>query len=137
MFFLLKWSSADFSILKSAEGILPTPINTEHSPLRRRQINGKRIQSNTKMSKLNSTSDDQYFFIASQESGLVLEISVGKKGGDLILSKARGTPNQLWRLDENRRLVSRLGLVADIKGKNKRGGTVCHAWTAHDDLNQK
>ena len=89
------------------------------------------------MSKLNSTSDDQYFFIASQESGLVLEISAGKKGGDLILSKARGTPNQQWRLDENRRLVSRLGLVADIKGKNKRGGTVCHAWTAHDDLNQK
>ena len=89
------------------------------------------------MSELNSTSDDQYFFIVSKYSGLVLGISTGKKGGDLILSKVRGKSSQLWRLDEDRRLVSKLGLVADIKGKNKKPGTVCHAWKAHDGLNQK
>ena len=89
------------------------------------------------MSELNSTLDDQYFFLASEYSGLVLEISTGKKGGDLVLSEARGKSSQLWRWDEDRRLVSKLGWVADIKGKNKKAGTVCHAWKAHDGLNQK
>ena len=89
------------------------------------------------MSKLNSTPDDQYFFIVSKYKGLALGISTGKKGGDLVLSEARGRSRQLWRLDEDHRLVSKLGLVADIKGKNKKPGTVCHAWKAHDGLNQK
>lgn len=93
------------------------------------------------MSECKSTKDDhlvpQYFLIVSQENGLVLDISTGKKGGDLILSKARAKSSQLWRLDEDRRLVTKLGLVADIKGKNKKAGTVCHAWKAHDGLNQK
>ena len=93
------------------------------------------------MGEFKSTNDDhlvpEYFLIVSQENGLVLDISTGEKGGDLVLSEARGKSSQLWRLDEDRRLVSKLGLVADIKGKNKRGGTVCHAWKAHDGLNQK
>lgn len=93
------------------------------------------------MSECKSTKDDhlvpEYFLIVSQENGLVLDISTGKKGGDLVLSKARGKSSQLWRLDEDRRLVTKLGLVADIKGKNKKAGTVCHAWKAHDGLNQK
>ena len=89
------------------------------------------------MSKLNSTPDDQYFFIVSKYKGLALGISTGKKGGDLVLSEARGRSRQLWRLDEDHRLVSKLGLVADIKGKKKKPGAVCHAWKAHDGLNQK
>ena len=93
------------------------------------------------MGEFKSTKDDhlvpEYFLIVSQENGLVLDISTGEKGGDRVLSEARGKSSQLWRLDEDRRLVSKLGLVADIKGKNKRGGTVCHAWKAHDGLNQK
>ena len=89
------------------------------------------------MSKLNTTPDDQYFFIVNEDSGLVLEISTGKKGGDLVLCKARGESSQLWRMDEDRRLVSKLGLVADIKFKNKKAGAVCHAWNAHGGLNQK
>ena len=89
------------------------------------------------MSELNSTPDDQYFFIVNQTNGKVLDILTGKKGGDLVLSKARAKSSQLWRLDEDRRLVSKLGLVADIKGKNKKPGTVCHAWNAHDGFNQK
>jgi len=79
----------------------------------------------------------KYFFVASQKNGLVLDISAGTKGGDLVLSEAHGKPSQLWRWDEDCRLVSKLGLVADIKGKKKEPGTVCHAWDAHDDLNQK
>ena len=59
------------------------------------------------------------------------------KDGDLVLSKAQGKLSQLWRWDEDCRLVSKLGLVADIKGKNKKAGTVCHAWDAHDGLNQQ
>ena len=43
----------------------------------------------------------------------------------------------MWRWDEDCRLVSKLGLVADIKDKNKKAGTVCHAWDAHDGLNQQ
>ena len=89
------------------------------------------------MSKLNSIPDDHYFFVVSEYSGLVLEISTGKKGGDLVLSEARGKSSQLWRLDEDQRLVSKLGFVVDIKGKNKKAGAVCHAWNAHDGLNQK
>ena len=78
----------------------------------------------------------EYFLIVNQENGLALDISTGKKGGDLVLSEARGKSSQLWRLAEDRRLVSKLDLVADIKGKNKNAGTVCHAWKAHDGLNQ-
>ena len=93
------------------------------------------------MGEFRSTKDDQlepeYFLIVSQRSGLVLDIATAKKGGDLVLSEARGKSSQLWRLDEDRRLVSKLGLVADIKGKKKKAGGVCHAWKAHDDLNQK
>ena len=89
------------------------------------------------MAEFKSTKDD-YFSIVSQENGLVLDISTGKKGGDLVLSKAvRGKSSQLWRMDEDRRLVSKLGLVADIKGMDKKAGAVCHAWKAHDGLNQK
>ena len=79
----------------------------------------------------------KYFFLASQKSGLVLDISAGTKGGYLILSEAQGKPSQLWRGDEDCRLVSKLGLVADIKGKKKKAGTVCQAWEAHDGFNQK
>ncbi len=79
----------------------------------------------------------QYFFIASQKNGLVLDISTGEKGGNLVLGKAHGGPSQLWRWDEDYRLVSKLGLVADIEGKRKKAGAVCHAWNAHDGLNQK
>ncbi|KAL9968186.1 hypothetical protein ACROYT_G026529 [Oculina patagonica] len=80
----------------------------------------------------------QFFFIASQHyNGFVLDISTGKKGGNLVLWEAYGGPSQLWRWDEDCRLVSKLGLVADIKGKRKKAGTVCHAWIAHDGLNQK
>ena len=79
----------------------------------------------------------EYFLIVSQENELVLDISTGTIGGDLVLSEARGKSSQLWRWDEEGRLVSQLGLVADIKGENKKAGTVCHAWEAHDDVNQK
>ena len=93
------------------------------------------------MSELISSLDDQlssqYFFIASQQNGFVLDISTAEKGGNLFLSKAHGRPGQLWRWDEDCRLVSKLGLVADIEGKSKKAGAVCHAWNAHDDLNQK
>ncbi|KAL9968188.1 hypothetical protein ACROYT_G026531 [Oculina patagonica] len=81
--------------------------------------------------------ESQYFFIASQHNGLVLDISAGKKGGKLVLSEADGGPSQLWRWDEDCRLVSKLDLVADIEGKSKKAGAVCHAWNAHDGLNQK
>ena len=117
------------------------PINTEHTAVWCRQINRKKSRKNTEMSEFKSTKDDhlvpEYFLIVSHENGLVLDISTGKKRGDLVLSEARGKSSQLWRLDEDRRLVSKLGLVADIKGKNKKVGTVCHAWEAHDGLNQK
>lgn len=93
------------------------------------------------MGEFKSTEDDhlqpKYFLIVSLGNGLVLDISTGKKGGDLVLSELRGNSSQLWRLDEDRRLVSKLDLVADIKGKKKEAGTVCHAWKAHDGLNQK
>ena len=93
------------------------------------------------MAEFKSTKDDhlvpKYFLIVSLENGLVLDISTGEKGGDLVLRELRGNSSQLWRLDEDRRLVSKLGLVADIKGKKKKAGTVCHAWKAHDGLNQK
>ena len=93
------------------------------------------------MAEFKSTKDDhlvpKYFLIVSLENGLVLDISTGERGGDLVLRELRGNSSQLWRLDEDRRLVSKLGLVADIKGKNKKAGGVCHAWKAHDDLNQK
>ena len=79
----------------------------------------------------------KYFYIVNKTKKSVLEISTGKKGGDLVLSEALGKSNQLWRLDEDRRLVSKLGLVADIKGKKKKPGAVCHAWNARDDLSQK
>ena len=92
------------------------------------------------MSKLVSTLDDQlspqYFFIVSQDNRLVLDISTGNKGGNL-LSEADGRPSQLWRWDEDCRLVSKLGLVVDIKHKSKKADAVCHAWNAHDGLNQK
>ena len=55
----------------------------------------------------------------------------------LVVELAHGGPNQLWRWDEDCRLVSKSGLVADIKGKSKKAGAVCHAWIPHDGLNQK
>ena len=49
----------------------------------------------------------------------------------------RGRSGQLWRWDESCRLVSKLGLVADIKGASKKEEAVCCAWKAHDGLSQK
>ena len=100
--------------------------------------------------------DVKYFFIVSQYSRgrMVINIRKGVKGGVLeIVKPERGRESQLWRWDENCRLVSKLGLVADIKGRlvNKLGlvadikdqvvsklgieaEEVCHAWKAHNGL---
>ena len=103
--------------------------------------------------------DVKYFFIVSQYSRgrMVINIRKGVKGGVLeIVKPERGRESQLWRWDENCRLVSKLGLVADIKGRlvsklglvadikdqvvSKLGieaEEVCHAWKAHNGLSQK
>ena len=79
-----------------------------------------------------------FFFIVNQGcTELVLDITISKKGGKLVVELAHGGPNQLWRWDEDCRLVSKSGLVADIKGKSKKVGAVCHAWIPHNGLNQK
>ena len=55
---------------------------------------------------------------------MVIDIRKGIQGGVLeIVKPERGRESQLWRWDENCRLVSKLGLVADIKGRlvNKLG----------------
>lgn len=84
--------------------------------------------------------ETKYFFIVSQYSRgkLVLDIQHGKKRGILeIVKPERGRSSQLWRWDESCRLVSKVDLVADIKGASKEEGAVCHAWKAHDGLSQK
>ena len=84
--------------------------------------------------------ETKYFFIVSQYSRgrLVLDIQNGKKSGILeIVTQERGRSSQLWRWDESCRLVSKLGLVADIKGASKKEEAVCHAWKAHEGLSQK
>ena len=84
--------------------------------------------------------ETKYFFIVSQYSRgkLVLDIKNGKKSGILeIVEPERGRSSQLWRWDESCRLVSKLGLVADIKGASKKEEAVCHAWKAHEGLSQK
>ena len=84
--------------------------------------------------------ETKYFFIVSQYSRgrLVLDIKNGKKSGILeIVEPERGRSGQLWRWDESCRLVSKLGLVADIKGASKKEEAVCHAWKAHEGLSQK
>ena len=84
--------------------------------------------------------ETKYFFIVSQCSRgkLVLDIKNGKKSGILeIVEPERGRSGQLWRWDESCRLVSKLGLVADIKGASKKEEAVCHAWKAHEGLSQK
>ncbi|PFX14151.1 Apolipoprotein L3 [Stylophora pistillata] len=69
---------------------------------------------------------------------LVLDIQNGKKSGILeIVKPERGRPSQLWRWDEGCRLVSKVGLVVDIKGASKDKEAICHAWKAHDGLSQK
>ncbi|KAL9968189.1 hypothetical protein ACROYT_G026532 [Oculina patagonica] len=80
---------------------------------------------------------NQFFFIVSRYNGFVLDISTGYRGGNLVLSEADGRFSQLWRWDEDCRLISKLGLVADIEGKRKKVGAACHAWNPHDGLNQK
>ena len=84
--------------------------------------------------------ETKYFFIVSQYSRgkLVLDIKNGKKSGILrMVEPERGRSSQLWRWDESCRLVSKLGLVADIKGASKKEEAVCHAWKAHEGLSQK
>ena len=84
--------------------------------------------------------ETKYFFIVSQYSRgrLVLDIQNGKKSGILeIVTQERGRSSQLWRWDESCRLVSKLGLVAEIKGENKKEKAVCHARKADDSLSQK
>ena len=84
--------------------------------------------------------ETKYFFIVSHYSRgrLVLDIKNGKKSGILeIVEPERGRSGQLWRWDESCRLVSKLGLVADIKGASKKEEAVCCAWKAHDGLSQK
>ena len=84
--------------------------------------------------------ETKYFFIVSQYSRgrLVLDIQNGKKSGILeIVTQERGRSSQLWRWDESCRLVSKLGLVAEIKGESKKEKAVCHARKADDSLSQK
>lgn len=84
--------------------------------------------------------DAKYFFIVSQFSHgrLVINIRKGIKSGILeIVKPDHGRPSQLWRWDDSCRLVSKLGLVADIKGESKKEEAICHAWIAHDGLSQK
>ena len=87
-----------------------------------------------------NANDAKYFFIVSQYSRgkLVINIRKGIKSGVLeIVKPERGRSSQLWRWDESCRLVSKLGLVADIKDESKKEEAVCHAWKAHDGLSQK
>ncbi|PFX14152.1 hypothetical protein AWC38_SpisGene21719 [Stylophora pistillata] len=84
--------------------------------------------------------DAKYFFIVSQYSRgrLVINIREGIKRGILeIVKPERGRPSQLWRWDDSCRLVSKVGLVADIKDASKDEEVICHAWKAHDGLSQK
>ncbi|KAJ7390041.1 hypothetical protein OS493_027566 [Desmophyllum pertusum] len=79
----------------------------------------------------------QYFYIVSHLNGNVIDISASKKGGDVINCPQHEGANQLWKWDERSRLVSKLGLVLDIKGADTKAGTHCIGWDASNGLNQK
>ena len=81
---------------------------------------------------------DRHFFIASQrenKDNLVLDVT--GFGGKLIGYKARGSDNQLWKMDRMGRLICKSDLVADISGENKEPGAKVVGWSSHGGKNQQ
>ena len=78
-----------------------------------------------------------YFYIQSQLNHFVLTIDGFKLDGDLVMYPAYGGANQLWKWGPDDTLVSKMGLVADIKDDNSGSGASCIGWFPNGGANQK
>ena len=78
-----------------------------------------------------------YLYIQSQLNHFVLTIDGFSLGGDLVMYPAHGGVNQLWHWGADDALVSKMGLVADIKGERDEEGTSCIGWYPNSGRNQK
>jgi len=77
-----------------------------------------------------------WYYIVNQATGLVLDISGGKKQGSIIIWGKHGGDNQLWRLEGNGLLRSKLGTVIDICHGDKKAGAKLIAYPKHGGENQ-
>ena len=66
----------------------------------------------------------------------MLDIAGGVNGGKLTLFTMHGGDNQLWRFEDGC-LVSKMGLVADVKAGNRGEGATVIASSWHGNINQK
>ena len=66
----------------------------------------------------------------------MLDIAGGAAGGSLTIFQHHGGDNQLWRF-ENGCLVSKVGLVADIKWGDRGEGAQVIASVRHGEINQR
>ena len=78
----------------------------------------------------------QYFYIISEKDEKVLDSANNVNGEVLATSSRNGEDTQLWRWDGNR-LINKLGLVVDIKGKNKAVTTSVILSSPTRDLSQQ
>ena len=79
-----------------------------------------------------------YFYIQSQLNQLVVTIDGFQLDGTLAMYPVYGGANQLWKWGvDNTTLVSKMGLVADIKDASKEEGASCIGWYPNDAVNQK
>eukprot|EP00092_Neocalanus_flemingeri_P009793 GFUD01010551.1.p1 GENE.GFUD01010551.1~~GFUD01010551.1.p1 ORF type:complete len:230 (-),score=76.73 GFUD01010551.1:58-747(-) len=76
------------------------------------------------------------WFTIQTDNGLVMDIAGGAHGGKVTLYQHHGGNNQLWRFDDGC-LVSKTGLVADIRDGNRNAGAGIIGWKRHDGINQK
>merc|ERR1711890_39419 len=86
-----------------------------------------------RLSKVNA----MWFFI-EHASGLVVDIDGAEESGKLILYEKSGSDNQLWKYDEDDKvLVSKTGLVADVLGANTDEGASVIGYSRNETENQK
>ena len=79
--------------------------------------------------------DEHDWFYIETSNGLVLDITGGLPGGKLTIFAKHGGANQLWRFEKGC-LLSKLGLVADVKSGNRNSGAEIIASHKHGDINQ-
>lgn len=77
--------------------------------------------------------DKEWFFLVSELNDMVMCIEDGEQGAELVTWHRTGEEDQLWKFDDEGRLVNKTGLVADIEGGDGEEGASVIGWERNDD----
>ena len=78
-----------------------------------------------------------WHYVQSDLNALVLTIEGSRENGKLILRPKTGESDQLWKIDSDGKLVSKLGYVATIRDASTSACAEVIATTENGGIHQK